>query len=180
MALIGNDGEMSDDTVNTPAPEEDEQSSPPLSAPAVDPEVMDPADIEEGEGIEEPGKVIRIAAMIRRLLEEVREAPLDEASRTRMREVYETSIKELASGLSAELREELDRLSLPFANEDAPPSEGELRIAQAQLVGWLEGLFHGIQATLVAQQVAAHNQLQQMARGLPRADRGENPTTGYL
>jgi hypothetical protein len=122
-----------------------------------------------GETVEHPAKVMRIGSMIKQLLEEVRQAPLDEASRSRLKEVYETSVKELAEGLSPDLREELARLSLPF-NADAIPSEGELRIAQAQLVGWLEGLFHGIQATLFAQQMAARNQLDEMRRrSLPAA-----------
>lgn len=118
--------------------------------------------------------------MIKQLLDEVRQAPLDEASRTRMREVYETSVKELASGLSEDLRSELDRLTLPFG-ADQIPSEGELRIAQAQLVGWLEGLFHGIQATLFAQQMAARSQLEEMRRRSLPAPSDERPAPGtYL
>ncbi|WP_092558013.1 bacterial proteasome activator family protein [Actinoplanes derwentensis] len=120
---------------------------------------------EPGNLIEQPAKVMRIGSMIKQLLEEVRAAPLDEASRTRLREIHQRSIKELEDGLAPELREELERLSLPFEGE-TPPSEAELRIAQAQLVGWLEGLFHGIQAALVAQQMAARLQLEQM-RGVP-------------
>src|SRR5689334_20410333 len=116
---------------------------------------------EPGNLIEQPAKVMRIGSMIKQLLEEVRAAPLDEASRTRLREIHQRSITELEDGLAPELRDELERLSLPFEGE-APPSEAELRIAQAQLVGWLEGLFHGIQAALVAQQVAARIQLEQM------------------
>jgi len=116
--------------------------------------------------VEQPAKVMRIGTMIKQLLEEVRAAPLDEASRSRLREIHENSIKELEQGLAEELREELHRLSLPFT-EDTTPSEGELRIAQAQLVGWLEGLFHGIQTALFAQQMAARAQLEQMRRGLP-------------
>lgn len=129
----------------------------------------------DAESIEQPAKVIRIGSMIKKLLEEVREAPLDEASRSRMKEIYESSVKELASGLSTDLRAELDRLALPF-DQSLTPSDAELRIAQAQLVGWLEGLFHGIQATLVAQQAAMHSQLQQMqsSRGLPAGRRGED------
>jgi hypothetical protein len=114
--------------------------------------------------IEQPAKVMRIGSMIKQLLEEVRAAPLDEASRTRLREIHHRSITELEDGLAPELREELDRLSLPF-EEGTTPSEGELRVAQAQLVGWLEGLFHGIQAALVAQQMAARLQLEQMRGG---------------
>jgi hypothetical protein len=118
------------------------------------------------EMIEQPAKVMRIGSMIRQLLEEVRAAPLDEKSRARLREIHESSIKELEDGLAPELVQELDRLSLPFT-EETTPSEAELRVAQAQLVGWLEGLFHGIQTTLFAQQMAARAQLEQMRRALP-------------
>jgi len=118
------------------------------------------------EMIEQPAKVMRVGNMIRQLLEEVRAAPLDEKSRVRLKEIHASSIKELEDGLAPELIEELERLSLPFA-EDEVPSEAELRIAQAQLVGWLEGLFHGIQTTLFAQQMAARAQLEQMRRALP-------------
>ena len=114
--------------------------------------------------IEQPAKVMRIGSMIKQLLEEVRAAPLDEAGRQRLREIHSRSITELEEGLAPELREELDRLTLPF-DEGTTPSEAELRIAQAQLVGWLEGLFHGIQAALVAQQMAARMQLEQMRTG---------------
>ena len=115
---------------------------------------------EQAESIERPAKLLRIGSMVKQLLDEVRQAPLDEASRGRLREIYEQSIRELAEGLSPDLRAELDRVSIPF---DSPtPSDAELRIAHAQLVGWLEGLFHGIQATLVAQQVAARQQLDEM------------------
>ena len=125
-------------------------------------------DEEQGVGsmVEQPAKVMRIGTMIKQLLEEVRAAPLDEASRSRLKEIHENSIKELEEGLAPELREELHRLSLPFT-EEGIPSEAELRIAQAQLVGWLEGLFHGIQTALFAQQMAARVQLEQMRRGLP-------------
>ena len=119
------------------------------------------------ETVAQPGKVMRIGSMIKQLLEEVRQAPLDARSRARLKEIYETSVKELSTALSSDLRDELESLALPFG-EDEIPSEAELRIAQAQLVGWLEGLFHGIQATLFAQQMAAQAQLQQMRqRGLP-------------
>jgi hypothetical protein len=118
------------------------------------------------EMIEQPAKVMRVGNMIRQLLEEVRAAPLDEKSRARLKGIHASSIKELEDGLAPELVEELERLSLPFA-EDEIPSESELRIAQAQLVGWLEGLFHGIQTTLFAQQMAARAQLEQMRRALP-------------
>lgn len=115
--------------------------------------------------VEQPAKVMRIGGMIRQLLDEVKAAPLDEASRARLASVYAQSINELKSGLAPELVEELERLSLPFTTE--APSEAELRIAQAQLVGWLEGLFHGIQTAIYAQQMAARAQLEQMRRGLP-------------
>jgi hypothetical protein len=116
--------------------------------------------------VEQPAKVMRIGSMIRQLLEEVKAAPLDEASRNRLRDIHQASIKELEAGLAPELVEELERLTLPFT-EDQTPSEGELRIAQAQLVGWLEGLFHGIQTAIYAQQMAARSQLEQMRRALP-------------
>lgn len=132
-------------------------------------EVVTPGDappVMEGETVAEPGKVMRIGSMIKQLLEEVRHAPLDDRSRARLREVYEVSVRELSSTLSPDLRAELESLALPFT--DDTPSDAELRIAQAQLVGWLEGLFHGIQATLFAQQMAAQAQLQQMRQmGLP-------------
>jgi hypothetical protein len=118
------------------------------------------------EMVEQPAKVMRIGSMIKQLLEEVRAAPLDEASRVRLKEIHAGSVKELEDGLAPELVEELERLSLPFT-DDAIPSEAELRIAQAQLVGWLEGLFHGIQTALFAQQMAARAQLEQMRRALP-------------
>src|SRR5579863_3553624 len=117
------------------------------------------------EMVEQPAKVMRIGSMIRQLLEEVKSAPLDEKSRARLKEIHQNSIKELEDGLAPELVAELERLSLPFG--DATPSEAELRVAQAQLVGWLEGLFHGIQTTLFAQQMAARAQLEQMRRALP-------------
>ena len=116
--------------------------------------------------VEQPAKVMRIGSMIKQLLEEVRAAPLDDASRNRLREIHQSSIRELEQGLAPELRDELERLSLPFS-DDSTPSDAELRVAHAQLVGWLEGLFHGIQTTLFAQQMAARMQLEQMRRGLP-------------
>ncbi|MEV0285610.1 MULTISPECIES: bacterial proteasome activator family protein [unclassified Kribbella] len=116
--------------------------------------------------VEQPAKVMRVANMIRQLLEEVKSAPLDEASRQRLKSIHEVSIKELESGLAPELVDELERLSLDFT-DDTVPTEAELRIAQAQLVGWLEGLFHGIQTALFAQQMAARQQLEGMRRALP-------------
>ncbi|SDQ51536.1 Protein of unknown function [Arthrobacter crystallopoietes] len=108
--------------------------------------------------VDEPAKVMRIGTMIRQLLEEVRSAPLDDAARNRLAEIHERSVKELEDGLAPELIDELHRINLPFT-DDSTPSDAELRIAQAQLVGWLEGLFHGIQTAIAAQQAAT----QQMA-----------------
>jgi hypothetical protein len=116
--------------------------------------------------VEQPAKVMRIGTMIKQLLEEVRSAPLDDPSRLRLREILSQSVRELEEALAPELRDELNRLSSPFA-ADTTPSDAELRIAQAQLVGWLEGLFQGIQTALMAQQMAARAQLEQMRRGLP-------------
>jgi len=156
---------------------------------ALRPEVLDPdapatqsleAESPEGtveepkESIEQPAKLLRIGSMVKQLLDEVRQAPLDEASRGRLREIYEQSIRELADGLSPDLAAELDRVSIPFDTDT--PSDAELRIAHAQLVGWLEGLFHGIQATLVAQQVAARAQLDEMRQRSLTG--GASPTDG--
>ena len=128
----------------------------------------DDPDQQHGVGalVEQPAKVMRIGTMIKQLLEEVRSAPLDDASRLRLRQILSTSVDELEKGLAPELRDELNKLATPFDN-DATPSDAELRIAQAQLVGWLEGLFQGIQTALFAQQMAARAQLEQMRRGLP-------------
>ena len=116
-----------------------------------------------GDMVEQPAKVMRIGTMIKQLLEEVRAAPLDDASRQRLRDIHASSIRELEQGLAPELRDELERITLPFA-EDETPSDAELRIAQAQLVGWLEGVFHGIQTALFAQQMAARAQLEEIRR----------------
>ncbi len=155
-----------------------EESTPAVSSDPADAVLVDSAgalargeehtdeQTEVAEAVQEPAKVMRIGSMVKQLLDEVRSAPLDEAGRSRLREIYEQSIRELASALSPDLAQELDRMALPF--DDTTPSEAELRIAQAQLVGWLEGLFHGIQATLLAQQMAARAQLDQMRhRELP-------------
>lgn len=156
-------------------------SPPPEPAPAVlvEPPPQDRGEGQEGpvgESVEQPAKVMRIGSMVKQLLEEVRDAPLDEASRARLREIYEQSVRELAGALSPDLAAELDRLSLSF--DESAPSEAQLRVAQAQLVGWLEGLFHGIQATLLAQQMAARAQLDEMRqRGLPPGARTEGPPT---
>jgi hypothetical protein len=121
---------------------------------------------EGGEYVSEPAKVMRVGSMIKQLLDEVRATELDEPSRQRLRAIYDTSINELGSALSPDLRDELERLAFPF-QEDGTPTDIELRVAQAQLVGWLEGLFHGIQATLFAQQMAARQQLENMRGQLP-------------
>jgi hypothetical protein len=159
-------------TSQTPEPESDQQDDEPRVV-IVGPDQMAVAGGEDGEDeqrsvtdlVEQPAKVMRIGSMIRQLLEEVKSAPLDEASRARLRGIHQASIKELEEGLAPELVEELERLSLPF--NDGTPSDAELRIAQAQLVGWLEGLFHGIQTAIYAQQMAARAQLEQMRRALP-------------
>jgi hypothetical protein len=130
--------------------------------------------------VAQPAKVLRIGSMIKQLLEEVRQAPLDEASRTRLREIYDTSVKELSDGLSPDLQQELARLTSPFGSGEIP-SESELRVAQAQVVGWLEGLFQGIQATLFAQQMAARAQLEQMRQRSLAPGTDEGPRAGqYL
>lgn len=141
----------------------------PVGAARVNPEDEEKTE-SVGDMVEEPAKVMRIGTMIKQLLEEVREAPLDDASRNRLREIHATSIKELEKALAPELQEELERLVAPFA-ADTTPSDAELRVAQAQLVGWLEGLFHGIQTALFAQQMAARVQLEHMRRGLPQGAR---------
>ena len=138
----------------------------------------DPPEVEATESVASPAKVLRIGSMTKELLEEVRRAPLDDAGRGRLREIYETSVRELAEGLSGDLKAELARLSSPFSADT--PSDSELRVAQAQLVGWLEGLFHGIQAAIFSQQMAAQAQLQQMRGrpglppGLPDPSGGDN------
>jgi hypothetical protein len=131
--------------------------------------------------IESPAKIIRIGAMVKQLLEEVRNTSIDDATRDQLRRIYGNSVAELKTALSPELGAELDSLSFDFSGEEAP-SEAELRMAQAQLVGWLEGLFHGIQATLVAQQMAARQQLEGMRGQLPGAPAtpGPVPGPGYI
>ncbi len=132
---------------------------------------LDPAD-----AIGEPAKVMRIGTMIKQLLEEVRAAPLDEASRVRLKQTHAQSILELKSGLTPDLAAELDRLALPFS-DDTVPSDSELRIAQAQLVGWLEGVFHGLQTAMFAQQMAARMQIEQLRRAaLPPGQSAAEPS----
>jgi hypothetical protein len=133
-------------------------------------ETEEKSEDENSDYISQPAKVMRIGSMVKSLLDEARSAPLDEAGRTRLREIYETSIHELSGALSPDLGEELSRMAIPFSGD--VPSESELRIAQAQLVGWLEGLFHGIQASLFAQQAAAAAQLEKLR------DRSLSPGTG--
>jgi hypothetical protein len=149
--------------------------------PAEGPESLEGAlHVAGGETIEKPAKVMRIGSMVKQLLEEVRQAPLDEAGRARLREIYDQSIRELATTLSPDLAAELESVAIPF-DEDRVPSEAELRVAQAQLVGWLEGLFHGIQAALVAQQLSARAQLEEMRqRGLPPGGPVSEGGLGYL
>ncbi|MEY2425020.1 MAG: hypothetical protein QOI61_592 [Actinomycetota bacterium] len=139
-----------------------------------------PADeADNSETVNQPAKLMRIGSMLKQLLDEARAAPLDEKARIRLREIYETSVRELAEGLSSDLQTELASLALPF-DADAP-SDAELRVAQAQLVGWLEGLFHGIQATLFAQQMAARNELEQMRRpAIGQGPDGEQRPGTYL
>ena len=169
----GPSGQGEEDQVVVVGPDGQPIGTIPASALPAMTQVADDGDGEDGDGerhitelVEQPAKVMRIGSMIRQLLEEVKAAPLDEASRNRLKDIHAASIKELETGLAPELVEELERLSLPFT-EDGTPSEGELRIAQAQLVGWLEGLFHGIQTAIYAQQMAARSQLEQMRRALP-------------
>lgn len=132
------------------------------------PDGVAPAEEEERrEAVEEPAKVMRIGSMIKQLLDEVRQADLDGPARERLKAIYDSSIQEVGGALSPDLRAELERVAIPFGEADSPPSDAELRVAQAQLVGWLEGLFHGIQATLFAQQMAARNQIEEMRRQLP-------------
>jgi hypothetical protein len=186
----GMEGTMADttnDTTNDETNDDVTESKPPDdgSSGAISPDEVlaggsrDEAGVErKTESVNEPARVLRIGSMVKQLLDEVRSAPLDEKSRVRLREIYEQSIHELSEGLSPDLVAELDRMALPF-DSDAP-SDSELRIAQAQLVGWLEGLFQGIQASLMSQQMAARAQLEEMRqRGLPSA--GESSRTGaYL
>ncbi len=148
-----------------------------VPASAVTPPADDDGDESVLDQIEQPAKVMRIGSMIRQLLEEVRSAPLEDASRLRLKDIHRASIKELEAGLAPELVEELERLSLPFT-EEGTPTDAELRIAQAQLVGWLEGLFHGIQTAVYAQQVAAKAQFEQIRRALPQGATPPGPGVG--
>lgn len=179
------DGSVSDGQVGpgTGAPDVDVHRGHIVDSGAVVGHPAEPsADVEsdERESVSEPAKVMRIGSMIKQLLEEVRSTPLDGPSRERLREIYDRSVTELGTALSDDLRDELERLVFPF-HPDEVPSDVELRMAQAQLVGWLEGLFHGIQATLFAQQMAARQQLERMRNQLPQgAEGGESRPGTYL
>jgi hypothetical protein len=151
---------------------------PPGPAPSVAPP-DGPVEESPVSEIESPGKIIRIGAMVKQLLEEVRNSELDEASRDHLRDIYENSIKELKGALSPDLAAELEELSFDFSGEELPTGT-ELRLAKAQLVGWLEGLFHGIQATLMAQQMAARQQLEGMRAQLPEQAGPSHAGPGYL
>jgi hypothetical protein len=167
VMIVGPDGTPVG-TVRVPAGE---------TSPGAEGEVDEAGSEDPSSAVEEPAKVMRIGTMIKQLLEEVRATELDDASRRRLKEIHAASLRELEAALSPELREELARIIAPF-DEQETPSDGELRIAQAQLVGWLEGLFHGIQTALVAQQMAARMQLEQMRRGLPSGASGRSGRGG--
>jgi hypothetical protein len=157
---------MTDFQPPSPQPEEEGPGDQVEHGEIVDAQVEGSPEEVEGDAVTSPAKVMRIGSMVKTLLEEVRAAPLDEPSRERLAEIYERSITELSDALSPDLQQELKMLALPFRDGEIP-SESEIRVAKAQLVGWLEGLFHGIQATLFAQQLAARQQLEHM-RQLPQ------------
>ncbi len=165
-------------TDSTSAPSDVEVLPPPSGEESAAERTEEP----DRESVTQPSKLIRIATMVKSMLEEVRQASLDEAGRQRLRQIYDRSLAELSEVLSEDLREELDEVMVPFG--EGLPSESELRIAQAQLVGWLEGLFHGIQATMMTQQMMAQQQLEMMRRrALPSAQQQHGPgmsPTGYL
>ena len=158
FVVVGPDEVSVTDRTDDASDDADAASAAPGSPDAPE---ADPRDL-----LDAPAKVMRIGTMIKQLLDEVRSAPLDEAARSRLAQVHARSLRELEDGLTPDLVAELHRLTLPLG-ENPVPSDAELRIAQAQLVGWLEGLFHGIQTTLVAQQLAAQSQLAQIRRALP-------------
>jgi hypothetical protein len=171
------------------------EDNPSAASERVQPEVVQQTSEPQGEGadgsqpqeqVSRPTKLIRIASMVRNMLEEVRRAPIDDSGRRALREIHERSIRELEDVLSPDLREELCEVVLPF--KDEAPTESEVRLAQAQLVGWLEGLFQGIQATLFTQQMAAQGQMEEMRRralesGQPPPQGAQQPAppgSGYL
>jgi hypothetical protein len=171
---------LGEDAAMIEQPPQQQPDEPPVAGEVV---TGEPSGQPPTESIASPAKVMRIGAMVRQLLEEVRHAPLDEAGRDRMRDIYDISVRELSNSLSPDLAQELGRVAQPFVGEEIP-SEAELRVAQAQLVGWLEGLFHGIQATLFAQQMSARNQLEEMRRraipGRPGPMQPGDPSGQYL
>ena len=145
---------------------------------ALEPEVLtDDAEEKQSESIEKPAKVVRVGTMMRQLLEEVKSSPLDDQSRVRLKEIYQSSISELGSALSDDLREELNRLASPFGAETSP-SNDELRIAQAQLVGWLEGLIQGIQAAMFAHQFMNNPELKDLKPGMLSQAVDDEPDLG--
>ncbi|MGA2527642.1 MAG: proteasome activator [Acidimicrobiales bacterium] len=152
------------------------ESGDPGPRPLVPAEITQPGALSEEEFVSQPAKLMRIASMAKQLLEEVRVAPLDEASRNRMKEIYHESVRQLEATLSPELAQELDRFAIPFDGD--APTDAELRVAQGQLVGWLSGLFQGIQATLFVQQVATQRQLEQMRGVGPGAERDNGANEG--
>ena len=169
---------------STPAAPTNEVLAPDGVRPAGEPQeggAIERNGSEDGDrgGIESPAKIIRIGAMIKQMLEEVRNTSIDDAARDQLRRIHDNSIEELKEAMSSDLGEELDSLTFEFNGEE-PPSEAELRMAQAQLVGWLEGLFHGIQATLVAQQMAARQQIEGMRGQLPEPPGPPRPGPGYI
>ncbi len=171
---------MSDQTPDRPADTPQSQADteqPPLERPEIVTEDRG-ADEQQTEAVEAPAKVMRVGSMVRQLLEEVRDTDLDEPSRERVREMYDTAVRELSTALSPDLSAELERLA-PSLSESSTPTDAELRLLHAQLVGWLEGLFHGIQATLFAQQITTRRQLEDIRGRLPEGDAGERPGT-YL
>ena len=171
-APIAHDGAMTDLTPDTPDTAPQDRTPPAVEVTRADERVDRP----DGPYIGQPAKVMRIGTMVKQLLDEVRSAPLDDAARGRLAEIHERSLHELEDGLSPDLVDELRRIALPFSDDN--PSESELRVAQAQLVGWLEGLFHGLQTALVAQQMSTQAQLAQMRRALPPGVQPAGPPTG--
>ncbi|MCU1691697.1 MAG: uncharacterized protein JWM64_788 [Frankiales bacterium] len=174
---------MSEQQTERPAPERQQHQ---VVVVGEDGQPVGTVDVPEADGneerspaelVEQPAKVMRIGSMVKQLLEEVRAAPLDDAARTRLREIHESSVRELSEGLAPELRAELERITLPFSGDEVP-SDAELRIAQAQLVGWLEGLFHGIQTALFAQQMATKMAAERGGRALPGGPPQTMPLAG--
>jgi Bacterial proteasome activator len=157
-------------------PQEPAATPSPMPAVPVDPSTQAAGEGATTEAITEPAKLLRIASMVRELLEETRHASTDDAGRKRLVEIYRRSIEELGGSVSPDLKEELEELLPPL---DGVPTESEMRVAQAQLVGWLEGLFHGIQAAMFAQQMAARQQFEEIRRrGLLAQNPGQQQPDG--